>query len=115
MPQDTKEKMPLSRTELRPVPHLADTFWATYMISVAAACVAEFATYPLDLTKTRLQVQGEAASVTGKKIVSLSATNFQLSARDDNRVNNSIKRTILFSIESKSKQKKHRKKTKKQI
>lgn len=104
MPQDTKEKMPLSRTELRPVPHLADTFWATYMISVAAACVAEFATYPLDLTKTRLQVQGEAASVTGKKIVSLSAT-----------VNNSIKRTMLFSIESKSKQKKHRKKTKKQI
>ena len=29
-----------------------------YVLSVMAACVAEFATYPLDLTKTRLQIQG---------------------------------------------------------
>merc|ERR1719394_2049251 len=31
-------------------------------MSVAAASVAEFATYPLDLTKTRLQIQGEMKS-----------------------------------------------------
>lgn len=50
-----------TRTEMRPVKyHYADTFWCTYIVSVAAANVAEFATYPLDLTKTRLQIQGEA-------------------------------------------------------
>ena len=38
----------------------ADTSVATkYVMCVAAASVAEFATYPLDLTKTRLQIQGE--------------------------------------------------------
>lgn len=65
--------MPIARNEMRPVrpAHYADTFWATYIISVAAASVAETATYPLDLTKTRLQIQGEAASVAGKETVSL--------------------------------------------
>ncbi|CRL00728.1 CLUMA_CG013984, isoform B [Clunio marinus] len=69
--QESKEKMPLTRTEMRPVrpAHYADSFWATYIISVAAASVAEFATYPLDLTKTRLQIQGEAASVAGKTAI----------------------------------------------
>ena len=33
-----------------------------YLLSVMAACVAEFVTYPLDLTKTRLQLQGEVAA-----------------------------------------------------
>lgn len=56
--------MPLTRNEMRPVrpAHYADSFWATYVISIAAASVAETVTYPLDLTKTRLQIQGEAAS-----------------------------------------------------
>jgi hypothetical protein len=71
--QESKDKMPITRNELRPVrpAHYADSFWATYIISVAAASVAETATYPLDLTKTRLQIQGEAASVAGKETVSL--------------------------------------------
>ncbi|XP_055547450.1 mitochondrial uncoupling protein 4 isoform X1 [Wyeomyia smithii] len=55
-----------TRTEMRPVKyHYADSFWCTYLISVFAASIAETVTYPLDLTKTRLQIQGEAAAVTG--------------------------------------------------
>ncbi|KAI5698362.1 hypothetical protein M8J75_005723 [Diaphorina citri] len=45
-----------------PAYNYADSVWCTYIVSVAAACVAEVITYPLDLTKTRLQIQGEAAS-----------------------------------------------------
>lgn len=37
----------------------ADTFWFKYALSSAAAVVAETVTYPLDITKTRLQIQGE--------------------------------------------------------
>lgn len=52
------------RTEMRPVKyHYADSFWCTYLISVFAASIAETVTYPLDLTKTRLQIQGEAAAI----------------------------------------------------
>lgn len=61
----------------------ADSFWCTYVVSVVAASVAEIreyrfvsfyssnplnarfssaVTYPLDLTKTRLQIQGELAT-----------------------------------------------------
>lgn len=55
-----------TRTEMRPVKyHYADSFWCTYLISVFAASIAETVTYPLDLTKTRLQIQGEATAVTG--------------------------------------------------
>lgn len=39
-----------------------DTVAIKYMMSVAAASVAESVTYPLDLTKTRLQIQGEVAT-----------------------------------------------------
>lgn len=73
----------VTRTEMRPVKyHPADTFWGTYIISVISANIAELgmmtatqyqffrltsslpiaATYPLDLTKTRLQIQGEASA-----------------------------------------------------
>lgn len=73
----------VTRTEMRPVKyHAADTFWGTYIISVISANIAELgmmttannkffrlnsslpiaATYPLDLTKTRLQIQGEASA-----------------------------------------------------
>ncbi|XP_023167668.1 mitochondrial uncoupling protein 4 [Drosophila hydei] len=52
------------RHQLRPVKYdYADSFACTYIVSVVAASIAELATYPLDLTKTRLQIQGEAASV----------------------------------------------------
>lgn len=61
--------MPLARPEIRPA-HYADSFAGIYVISVAAASVAETATYPLDLLKTRLQIQGEASSATGKAMVS---------------------------------------------
>ncbi|XP_064607575.1 LOW QUALITY PROTEIN: mitochondrial uncoupling protein 4-like [Liolophura sinensis] len=37
----------------------ADSFWFKYTLSATAATVAETVTYPLDLTKTRLQIQGE--------------------------------------------------------
>ena len=46
----------------------AETSVATkYVMCVAAASVAEFATYPLDLTKTRLQIQGEMGSGQGSQ------------------------------------------------
>ncbi|KAL7044918.1 hypothetical protein ACKWTF_002103 [Chironomus riparius] len=67
--EEGKENLPHHRPDsMRPVrpAHYADSFWCTYAISVAAACVAETATYPLDLTKTRLQIQGEAANAAGK-------------------------------------------------
>ena len=38
-----------------------------YVLSVMAACVAEFVTYPLDLTKTRLQIQGKFGFILIKK------------------------------------------------
>ncbi|XP_077527449.1 uncoupling protein 4A [Haemaphysalis longicornis] len=39
-----------------------DSFYYKYALSVAAASVAETTTYPLDIVKTRLQVQGEMAA-----------------------------------------------------
>jgi len=42
-----------------------DTIGMKYLMCVAAASVAEATTYPLDLTKTRLQIQGELASGSG--------------------------------------------------
>ncbi|XP_071132309.1 mitochondrial uncoupling protein 4-like [Mytilus edulis] len=49
----------------------ADSFWFKYTLSALAAVVAETVTYPLDLTKTRLMIQGEknleGNSITVKK------------------------------------------------
>lgn len=69
--QEPKEKNVRRPENMRPVrpAHYADSFWCTYIISVGAAFVAETATYPLDLTKTRLQIQGEASSAAGKTTV----------------------------------------------
>ncbi|XP_065340668.1 mitochondrial uncoupling protein 4 [Cloeon dipterum] len=45
---------------------LAGAVSTTYTVSVIAATFAEFVTYPLDLTKTRLQIQGERGGTHGK-------------------------------------------------
>lgn len=66
-PPPTPPTGPATRNQLRPVKYdYADSFACTYVVSVVAASVAELTTYPLDLTKTRLQIQGEAASSTLK-------------------------------------------------
>ncbi|XP_067642042.1 mitochondrial uncoupling protein 4 isoform X2 [Eurosta solidaginis] len=58
-----------TRNQMRPVKYdYADSFACTYVVSVVAASIAELATYPLDLTKTRLQIQGEAAVDTNTSI-----------------------------------------------
>lgn len=92
---------PVTRNEMRPVKyHYADTFWCTYVISVVSANIAELgrfpietpticsensssfyffdnvATYPLDLTKTRLQIQGEANKLNGNKLNAVKTVNF---------------------------------------
>ena len=42
--------------------------WAqTYVLSATASCIAESATYPFDITKTRLQAAGEAGGAAGAK------------------------------------------------
>ncbi|KAI9589489.1 hypothetical protein GQX74_007658 [Glossina fuscipes] len=45
-----------------------DTIPCTYILSVLAATNAELITYPLDLTKTRLQIQGELAKAQEVKV-----------------------------------------------
>jgi len=49
-------------SKLRVIKNPNDTIGMKYLMCVAAASVAEAATYPLDLTKTRLQLQGELAA-----------------------------------------------------
>ncbi|XP_049818983.1 mitochondrial uncoupling protein 4 isoform X3 [Aethina tumida] len=46
-------------------PKYVDSLWCIYIVSVVAAWNAEFLTYPLDLIKTRLQIQGEVANKNG--------------------------------------------------
>ncbi|XP_039289697.1 mitochondrial uncoupling protein 4 isoform X4 [Nilaparvata lugens] len=57
-------------THKPPAYNYADAFWCTYLVSVVAASIAEIITYPLDLTKTRLQIQGEAAAQSNGKTTS---------------------------------------------
>ncbi|XP_037724225.1 uncharacterized protein LOC119556253 isoform X3 [Drosophila subpulchrella] len=68
-PASSSSPVPSSgRHQLRPVKFdYADSFACTYIVSVVAASIAELATYPLDLTKTRLQIQGEGAAQTAVK------------------------------------------------
>ncbi|KAK3880484.1 hypothetical protein Pcinc_015031 [Petrolisthes cinctipes] len=47
------------RGVIPPPKHYADAAWFKYILSCCAATTAEMVTYPLDLTKTRLQIQGE--------------------------------------------------------
>lgn len=64
----SKDKKPAKKlyaeediSKLRVMKSENDTIAKKYAMSVAAAAVAEVVTYPLDLTKTRLQLQGEVA------------------------------------------------------
>jgi hypothetical protein len=52
-------------TKLRVMQSEGDSMAAKYAMSVGAASIAEAVTYPLDLTKTRLQLQGEVAAGDG--------------------------------------------------
>ncbi|XP_055600629.1 mitochondrial uncoupling protein 4-like [Uranotaenia lowii] len=62
-------------TEKSPVKYnYADTIWCTYIVSVIAASIAEMFTYPLDLTKTRLQIQGEGGTILKTKYRGMLAT-----------------------------------------
>jgi len=53
-----------------PEKKFVDSLFCTYILSVLASWAAEFVTYPLDLTKTRLQIQGEIANKQDLKLVS---------------------------------------------
>nr|CAH0108935.1 unnamed protein product [Daphnia galeata] len=57
--------MHLSTPSLETSPTFVDDMWFKYILSVISATIAEGATYPLDLIKTRLQIQGEIASSKG--------------------------------------------------
>ena len=45
------------------------SFASTYVLSAAASCIAETATYPFDITKTRLQISGERGNEVRRGLV----------------------------------------------
>lgn len=55
-------KMPVLRNADHPASAITDSVATRYLVAVLGACVAEGATYPFDLTKTRLQIQSEVAA-----------------------------------------------------
>ncbi|KAK5640924.1 hypothetical protein RI129_009471 [Pyrocoelia pectoralis] len=66
MPQTSTPHEEIPAIKVVPVIR-TDSLWVSYTVSVLAAWVAEFVTYPLDLTKTRLQIQGELLNKDGSK------------------------------------------------
>ncbi|KAG7302831.1 hypothetical protein JYU34_012811 [Plutella xylostella] len=61
--------MPVLRNADHPAARVTDSLYTRYVVAVLGAWAAEAATYPFDLTKTRLQIQSEvAATKVGYKI-----------------------------------------------
>ncbi|XP_050671089.1 mitochondrial uncoupling protein 4 [Leptidea sinapis] len=54
--------MPVLRNADHPAASATDSVYARYLVAVLGAWAAEAATYPFDLTKTRLQIQSEVAA-----------------------------------------------------
>ncbi|OWR46929.1 putative mitochondrial brown fat uncoupling protein, partial [Danaus plexippus plexippus] len=54
--------MPVLRNADHPAARATDSVLARYSVAVLGAWAAETATYPFDLTKTRLQIQSEVAA-----------------------------------------------------
>lgn len=54
--------MPVLRNAVHPAAQKTDSVATRYSVAVLAAWAAETATYPFDLTKTRLQIQTEVAT-----------------------------------------------------
>ncbi|KAI8435841.1 hypothetical protein MSG28_004057 [Choristoneura fumiferana] len=54
--------MPVLRNADHPASQATDSLYTRYAVAVLAAWAAEGATYPFDLTKTRLQIQSEVAA-----------------------------------------------------
>ncbi|KAJ3657011.1 hypothetical protein Zmor_016047 [Zophobas morio] len=48
---------------------IVNSLWFIYIVSVASAWNAELITYPLDLVKTRMQIQGELANIKEEKLI----------------------------------------------
>ena len=57
-----------------------DSFLLRYALSCTAATVAETLTYPLDLTKTRLQIQGEVCVFSAQLQTALERRTLQTAA-----------------------------------
>lgn len=55
-------KTPSGSRSQKQAQHHHESFAVKYVLSASAATCSELVTYPLDLTKTRLQVQGEMAA-----------------------------------------------------